>query len=115
MQISLCVVQGHPKEKRLTFAAGIYLIGSGSECSLCLNSPLVDRQHCLITITSGVVEVTDLKSKNGTLVNGQRVSACPLFKGDRLHIGPLVLELVEVVMPLQATATLPHQLETIRN
>jgi pSer/pThr/pTyr-binding forkhead associated (FHA) protein len=94
MKVTMLVVQGRPKGKCLRFAEGEYLIGRGVECHVRPNSPWVSRQHCLLQVSDGEVVVRDLCSTNGTLVNGVRIlDEKRLEFGDRLQIGPLVLEL----------------------
>lgn len=102
MPIHLRVIQGQPRENPITFSHGQYVIGSGDECDLCLNSPWVDRQHCLLTVSDHTIHMIDLGSKNGTLVNGQRVMQHNLQPGDQVQIGPVVLELSEyhTVIPM---------------
>jgi pSer/pThr/pTyr-binding forkhead associated (FHA) protein len=96
MCLRMLVVQGRPKGKFLNFPPGDYIFGRGEECHVRPNSPWVSRQHCLLHITGTMAFVRDLGSSNGTLVNGQAVSLdAPLTPGDKLQIGPLVLEIVE--------------------
>ena len=48
----------------------------------------VSRRHCSVTeVSSGVFEIADLDSHNGTSVNGTKVSRKPIEHGDRIRIG----------------------------
>jgi transcriptional regulator with GAF, ATPase, and Fis domain len=48
----------------------------------------VSRKHCSVTeIASGVFEIADLDSHNGTEVNGTKVSRRTIDHGDRIRIG----------------------------
>jgi len=95
MQLRLKVVRGKPRGHCLSFPNGEYMFGRGPECDVRPNSDLVSRQHCLLHIKEDNVTIRDLGSVNGTLVNGQLVTAArPLANGDTLQIGPLVLEVV---------------------
>jgi eukaryotic-like serine/threonine-protein kinase len=52
-----------------------WIIGRSRGCSLRLPSDgTVSRQHCLIEVDARGVWVQDLGSRNGTLVNGTRIS-----------------------------------------
>jgi pSer/pThr/pTyr-binding forkhead associated (FHA) protein len=77
-------------------------IGRGSDCSLRLTDPTVSRHHCLLDAGDEAVLVRDLRSLNGTYVNGQRVGGRmededeeahavrafrELHNGDQLKIG----------------------------
>ena len=57
-----------------------------------LDAPLVSRVHCRLTAShAGELEVEDLKSTNGTFVNGERVERSALKAGDRVRIGRVEL------------------------
>ena len=68
-----------------------YLIGRGDGCDLLLpeDDAGVSRRHSLMESDShGVWNIVDLGSRNGTLVNGQRLSdKRMLIDGDRITIG----------------------------
>ncbi len=92
MNIKLYVVRGKPRDQELVFPRGDYLIGRGPECHVRLNSPWVSRQHCLLLVGADTVDLQDLGSMNGTLVNGTRlIGLRRLAHGDQVQIGPLTL------------------------
>jgi predicted component of type VI protein secretion system len=65
-----------------------FVIGrqTSSDCSLSL--PVVSRRHCQLVRIGEEVLVQDLKSRNGTFVNGKRVScSLPVQDGDELMLG----------------------------
>lgn len=91
MQAKLVIVHGQPAGKALVFPHGEFIIGRGDECHVRPNSTWVSRQHCLLRIAGDRMDLTDLGSRNGTLVNGQRlVGERRLAHGDQVQIGPLV-------------------------
>ena len=47
--------------------------------------------NCRITAAADKLEVVDLKSTNGTFVNGKRVQKAHLADGDRLRVGRVEL------------------------
>jgi transcriptional regulator with GAF, ATPase, and Fis domain len=48
----------------------------------------VSRKHCSVSeVSSGVFEIADLDSHNGTSVNGTKVSRTAIQHGDRIRIG----------------------------
>jgi pSer/pThr/pTyr-binding forkhead associated (FHA) protein len=94
MNVYLLVVQGRPEGKRLSFPRGQYLFGRGSECHIRPNSDWVSRQHCQLFVGLNEVRIRDLGSRNGTLVNGERVvGERPLSEGDQVQVGPLVFQI----------------------
>lgn len=79
----------------LELSEGQFAVGRSASCQLSLDDPLVSRRHALLTVTVDTVEVEDLQSRNGVLVNGRRISGkTGLQAGDRILIGAQELVLV---------------------
>jgi pSer/pThr/pTyr-binding forkhead associated (FHA) protein len=88
------VIRGKPYGHAIQFSEGEFVFGRGPECHVRPNSELVSRQHCMLRVSDDAVQVRDLGSSNGTLVNGSRVvEERALHDGDVLQLGPLVLQL----------------------
>ncbi len=67
---------------------GSFEIGRSSRCQLSIDDPLVSRRHATVCVTDCGVSLSDLGSRNGVLVNGQRISdAVSLKVGDRISVG----------------------------
>jgi pSer/pThr/pTyr-binding forkhead associated (FHA) protein len=72
-------------------------VGRGRELDLVLRDPEVSRRHARFESRDGVVYVDDLKSSNGTFLNGRRVTeAIEVRTGDMVDVGTTRL-LVESV------------------
>lgn len=64
-------------------------IGREPECQVCLPHVLVSRNHARVEYTDGQPFLRDLKSTNGTFVDGKRVRRpVPLRPGSQIGIGP---------------------------
>ena len=88
MEVKLIVVDGKNAGKAIKVPGSKFLIGRADDCQLRPRSDLVSRHHCAILVEDGYVGVRDFGSKNGTLVNGEKVVAERELKtGDRLVIG----------------------------
>jgi hypothetical protein len=75
--------------------AGEITLGRSSYASIVVNNPLASREHAIIRSVGGRLEVVDLGSKNGTMVNGERlVGARRVDVGDKIKIGTDVIEIV---------------------
>ncbi len=72
------------------------VVGRGSEFDMVLDEDMVSRRHAKIVTLHGQIVLQDLKSTNGTFVNGERVSVSRLKLGDKVLIGTSIMELVEV-------------------
>jgi hypothetical protein len=64
------------------------LVGRSSACDLVFESREVSRRHAYFYVAEGACCIKDLSSKNGTLVNGQRVRETRLRDGDIADVGP---------------------------
>lgn len=63
------------------------VIGRDESCDLTVDDLLVSRQHVRLVRESQGVVVEDLGSRNGTFVDGERVSRAPLPPGALLTVG----------------------------
>jgi adenylate cyclase len=63
------------------------LVGRRESSDIVLRFPNVSGTHCELWLESGAWHVRDLKSSNGTKVNGERVMEQRLSPGDRLSVG----------------------------
>lgn len=83
---------GIPKDIELTGEP--LSIGRSREADIPLLDDKVSRVHCGIRLSDGEFYLKDLKSRNGTFVNGQRVEDTVKLKaGDRIQIGSTVFVL----------------------
>lgn len=64
------------------------VMGRSSECALVLRrSAGISRKHAQVSVESGMFYLEDLGSRNGTKLNGKRISGrVPLQDGDRIGI-----------------------------
>ncbi len=66
-------------------------IGRGQDCDLVLEGAGVSRRHAEIVWDRNHFSVADLNSKNGTFLNGRRLSRGPVEPGDTLLFGQRAL------------------------
>jgi Nif-specific regulatory protein len=66
-------------------------IGRAPECELPLDEDGVSRVHCEVKPCGEGLELVDLRSTNGTFVNGTRVQEATLRAGDRVTVGRRLL------------------------
>jgi len=95
MQVKLKILKGPSVGKEVKIPAPKCLIGRGEGCHLRAQSDAVSRRHCVIVTTESEVIVRDLNSRNGTIVNDQRITEeTVLLSGDVVRVGPLEFEVV---------------------
>ena len=88
---------------------GTSLLGRGPDCDLRVDDDMVSRHHARFTVSGDSVTVEDLKSTNGTHVNGQRIRVPRgLGLGDTVQVGELRTRLVSPDSPgIDVPAPLP--------
>ncbi len=69
-----------------------FTIGRAEGNSIVLANRSVSSKHCIIRKIGGAFVIYDLKSTNGTFVNGQRIKKALLKPGDTIHIGETILD-----------------------
>lgn len=82
-----------PHQKNLVFPlfSGENLIGRDDDCRLRLPNVSVSRQHCRILVGKQNVNIEDLDSQNGILVNGKAVKQHTMKSGDEIQVGSFML------------------------
>ena len=106
MQVVLKVVGGKNDGREINIAVPRFIIGRGDTAHLRPSSDLVSREHCEILVTDGKVILNDLKSRNGTFVNGKELAEAHTAKsGDSLRVGRLQFEVV--IDPVKASTKKP--------
>ena len=75
--------------KRVAFTEDILelVMGRDEECTFPIPTSVVSRRHAILHKKWGGVTVTDLKSKNGTFVNGKKITERLLKDGDTITLG----------------------------
>jgi len=88
--VLLQVVAGRNTGQEIAVLGRRFLIGRASDCHLRAHSEQISRYHCALMVEQEGVFVRDYGSRNGTLVDGQRIlDQIELHDGQRLRIGPL--------------------------
>ena len=86
----LCLSSG----KKLPITHWENVIGRHKRCDIVVDFPTVSRNHAVLTrYDDGSWTITDTDSKDGVVVNGERVSICALHTGDIISIGGVEMSL----------------------
>ncbi len=94
----LHIVDAGGAVSQLPLAGGRAVIGRAQDADVKLDSGMVSRHHAELTRDAfGRWTVSDLHSRNGTMVNGMAVTTHQLEAGDRVGIGPYTLTLAAAV------------------
>jgi len=90
MDVTLKVLEGAKTGAKIAVKKAEFIIGRSQACHLCAASSAISRQHCAILRQENRVSVKDMGSRNGTLVNGEKITEeIELTSGDEISVGPL--------------------------
>lgn len=93
MNVKLIVSSGKSAGRAIAIKRPKLLIGRAEECDIRPLSDDVSRRHCAVHVGPADVWVEDLGSRNGTFVNGTRITEkVKVTTGDMLRIGMLELK-----------------------
>jgi len=71
-------------------------IGRSSGNAIVLADERVSRQHARLHARGGVLVLTDLEARNGTFVNGARITEIVIGAGDVIEIGSTIIDVVAI-------------------
>jgi serine/threonine-protein kinase len=94
MPIALTVTEGPHQGRVFTFRDhDMFLVGRSPDAHFCLpeRDPYFSRVHFMVEVNPPLCRLVDMGGRNGTFVNGQRVSAVDLHDGDRIQGGATTL------------------------
>ena len=91
MQVRLRVIAGSVPFETIPVSPGKLLVGRADDCDVQVTSAFVSGHHCVLLTDEYAIRIRDLRSKNGTLVNGRRIGTAPtiLLHDDIVCIGDI--------------------------
>jgi DNA-binding winged helix-turn-helix (wHTH) protein len=95
--------EGH----QLPLMEGVNVIGRGPDAAIQIDSPGLSRSHARILVALGEATLEDLGSKNGTYLNGGRITTPHrLAEGNEIRLGAIVLTF-RITSQASITQTVP--------
>jgi len=107
MRAKIIVFRDDERVKVYTIREGQrFTIGRSTKNDVAIPDIRVSRFHCAITEKDGQHVLEDLGSLNATILNGKPVKKATLVTGDKIKIGPVVVEFITpaTVAPVPGTA-----------
>ncbi len=89
MDVNLIVIGKSGQHRSYTLPSSVTIVGRRKDCDLCIPLSEVSKRHCQINQEKEGLRLRDLGSKNGTLLNGNRIEHAKIKAGDELAVGPL--------------------------
>lgn len=107
MRVSLSVLEGPDKGATFLLTKARHTLGR-ADADILLQDPEVSKLHAAIASFGDDFSLTDLKSTNGTYLNGKRVEEAPVAHLDQIQMGrtKLLFTILEATEWAEAT---PHE------
>lgn len=85
------------EDQSLLLPDGAHLIGRRADCPICIQAPSVSRVHARLDVERDRLRIEDLRSKNGTFVDGRRISGMvELLDRPDVRIGEVVVKIARL-------------------
>jgi pSer/pThr/pTyr-binding forkhead associated (FHA) protein len=107
-EMELVLRDAEGNERALSLCPGAYVVGRDDDCDIQLFDDLVSRRHALLRIEGGRITIEDLGSRNGTYLDGVRITTTRVMSaGQRVSMGghTLVPKPTTAIHPKTAAAS----------
>jgi predicted component of type VI protein secretion system len=94
---------------RQALAGGMTTIGRSPDCTVVVRDILLSRSHCRIDAVGDAWVLSDLHSKNGTIIEGSKIDKHTLAEGDKIRMGKTMIVFHADEMPA-ALAKADHRM-----
>jgi len=93
---ALRVLNGPLAGQVFSLQPGKHRFGRGPACQFQIQAPGISKEHMEITVLADKIILTDLRSSNGTYLNGVRVQGGLLKMGDKISLHNILLDVVSI-------------------
>lgn len=91
---ALRILTGPQAGQIIELKMGKNLIGRAPQCDIKLVSPGVSKEHTEVAVFKEKIVITDLKSSNGTYLNGIRIQNGIMRLGDKLGVHDILVDVI---------------------
>jgi hypothetical protein len=91
---SVRVLSGPQTGQIFDLKMGKNLLGRGMNCDFKITSGGISKDHCEIHVYKDKVIVVDLKSSNGTFVNGVKIQNSIIKLGDKVSVFDVIMDVI---------------------
>ncbi len=107
---ALRLLNGASAGKVYNLKSGKNLLGRAASCDIHIPSNGISKEHCEVNVYPDKIVVADLKSSNGTFLNGIRVQSATMRLGDKMGVHDVIFDIVPSQEPqIRAPARIKSQ------
>ncbi len=105
---SIRFLSGPKAGREVLLQNGLVILGRDESCQISIPSKGVSKKHAQLIVKDKSVRIEDLRSSNGTFIEGKKIQAKTLREGDRAALHNVIFELAKK-QPPPAAAHSPYQ------
>lgn len=91
---SVRILNGPQAGQIIDLRLGRNLLGRTPQCDIKILSPGISKEHCEIHVYKEKIMVVDLRSSNGTFVNGVKIQNGLIRLGDKIGVHDIIFDLI---------------------
>lgn len=91
---SIRVLTGTQKGQIYDLKLGKNIFGRGADCDFKINSVGISKEHCEIHVYKDKMIIIDLKSSNGTFINGVKVQNSKIGLSDKVSLFDVIMDVI---------------------
>lgn len=96
---ALRALNGASAGKIFNLKSGKNLLGRAAHCEIHIASNGISKEHCEVHVYPDKIVIADLKSSNGTFLNGVRIQSATMRLGDKMSAHDVIFEIVAAHQP----------------
>lgn len=101
---ALRVLSGASAGKIYNLKMGKNLLGRAAHCNIHIQNNGISKEHCEVHVYPDKMIIADLKSSNGTFLNGVRIQSATMRFGDKMGVHDVIFEVVPEQTSIPAPA-----------
>lgn len=91
---SVRVLSGPSVGQIFDLKLGKNIFGRGSGCDFKVHSVGISKEHCEVHVYKDKIIIVDLKSSNGTFINGVKIQNSILHVGDKISLFDIIMDVI---------------------
>ncbi len=88
-------LKGDQIDKEIEINEGTLTLGRSHDCDIVIDNSGVSKRHAKISLKNNMLTLEDLKSRNGTFINGLRIRQKNIQSGDKISFHNVIIEAIE--------------------
>ncbi len=85
-------LKGHQINKEIDLNEGTITLGRAKDCDIIINNSGVSKHQAKLSLKDNILTLEDLKSRNGTFINGLRIRKDKVQSGDKISFHNVIIE-----------------------